>query len=649
MAMDLKIQRQGEPERHLKLERLVNTVGFGDGCDVVLATSGRTERLGMFIQQGEGLNFRPLHQPSGVFMNGQEIESMVAIPAGTILRVLDYDLSWTLDGFSQESEPEPKRWAPPVSPSSVRPLAGYRAGAMMAYGKDDSPRPLEEKMEGVELAWSNDVPAKEPTRAEHERHPRNPSNQHPSNQQSSRTAEPQQSRSLGAAEAELARKLEEARQRMEGGMGALSDSLDESMGMPLNQGQNSMASFFHHDDPQESHDHEEEDMVEDLLPMRRVTHPEPPLLPQKLIKVKGQTKDVLKHFFNHLGVEVFHRSSTERRMILAEGLKLSLKDVMGEDEHGRLYARMEKELKGSGPLKELLSDDSVCGLMVRDKGHLYVDRGKGFQQPEMSFFNAVHAYWSLDRLLLSVGIKMDWSDGQKSFRYDPSWGGRVILPGANWQGAYVVMRRRKEQRSSFVMEKASLLNLAERVKRRENLLIVAPDITMAQHLVFWFLKQAESLGPVLVLSKEQSFGGTGDFPKRIGVALGDEDLPEWVKWSEGMDLAGTLHGEPLVKGFDLLRTLAHQQHGWWQLIIANGAESAVEKCELDLSIERPELRPHLIQRLIKGVFSAVVSIDGKSISGRRHIVKVEDVGVDQQGKWMVPPRKTSPAEGDWED
>ena len=638
MAMDLKIQRQGEAERHLKLERLVNTVGFGDGCDVVLATSGRTERLGMFIQQGEGLNFRPLHQPSGVFMNGQEIESMVAIPAGAILRVLDYDLSWSLEDVDHGPEQDVRRWAPPASPAVPRPLAGYRAGAMMAYGKEDRPRPLDEKFEGVELEWSQDVINKEPAKRD----------QPQAGLRQREFTESYPKNSLGAAEAELARKLEEAQKRMDGGMGALSDSLDESMGLSPSRSQESMSSFLQQRDHDDAHD-VDDDAVDDLLPMRRLVRSEPPALPQKPIKVKGQTKDVLKHFFNHLDMEVFHRNSTERRMVLAEGLKVALREVMGENEHGRLFPRMEKELKGSGPLKELLGDESVCGIMIRDKGLLYVDRGKGFTQPEMSFFNAVHAYWSLDRLLLSVGIKMDWSDGQKSFRFDPSWGGRVILPGANWQGAYVVMRRRKEQRASFAMVKSSLLNLAERVKRRENLLIVAPDITTAQHLVFWFLKQAESLGPVLVLSKDQSYGGTGDFPKRIGVALGDEELSEWVKWSEGMDLAGTLHGEPLIKGFDLLRTLAHQQHGWWQLVIANGAQAAVEKCELDLSIERPELRADLIQRLIKGVFSAVVSIDGKSISGRRHIVKVEDIGMDSQGQWMVPPRKHAPAEGDWED
>jgi hypothetical protein len=84
-------------------------------------------------------------------------------------------------------------------------------------------------------------------------------------------------------------------------------------------------------------------------------------------------------------------------------------------------------------------------------------------------------------------------------------------------------------------------------------------------------------------------------------------------------------------------------------VIANDAQAAVEKCELELSIERPELRADLIQRLIKGVFSAVVSMDGKSISGRRHVVKVEDVGLNEHGQWSVPPKKTSSVQGDWGD
>jgi hypothetical protein len=659
MAIDLKIERQGDGERHLRLDRLVNTVGFGDGCDVVLATAGRTERLGMFIQQGEGLSFRPLHQPSGVFMNGMEIESMVEIPSGVILRVLDYDLSWQLETPQESRNISPPRTANAPPP---KPLPAYRAGAMMAYGQEDKPQELDERHEGVEVEWSHQVAPKiNPT-------PPTPTTSQPPSHSSNK--------SLGAAEAELARKLEEARKRMENDMEGLSQSMDRSMGLPsqdgVGAGHPSYSDLLEPTPQDLSPQHTPrgiqpqtpppevppQDLLnpyatsrraaheDDLLPMRqsRPVAPEPPPIP------KGNSKDVLKHFFNHLDMEVFRRNSTERRMLLSEGLKLAMREVMGEGPESPLYPRMEKELKGAGPLKELVNDEDVHGIMIRDKGNLYIDRGKGFSQPEVSFFNAVHAYWALDRMLLGAGIKMDWSEGQKSFQFDQSWGGRVILPENHWQGSYVVMRRRKDQRVPFSMGKSILTQLAAKVKARENLLIVAPNAAIAKSLSYWFMKQAESLGAILVLSKSSDLTPTGNHPRRIHATVGDEDLSDWVQWSEGMDLAGTLHQDPLGQnGFSLLKTIAHQRHGWWQMIIANDAQAAVEKLELELSLEMPDLRQDLVKKLIQGVFGAVLSIDGKSISGRRNLLKVEDIGIGQRGEWNIPSNSGIIHQGDWGD
>ena len=357
--------------------------------------------------------------------------------------------------------------------------------------------------------------------------------------------------------------------------------------------------------------------------------------------VQPQNKDVLKHFFNHLDIEFFWSAASERRATLAEGLRVALQEVMGEDENSPNFARFEKELKSAGPLKKLMADSAVCGVMIRDKGLLFVDRGKGFDQPELSFFNAAHAYWTLDRLLLGSGIRMDWRGGKKSFTIDRIWGGRVILPEASWQGAYVVMRKREMERLNFSMEKKCLLELAKKVKSKENILLVAPDRDTAKHLSFWFLKQAESLGAVLVLS-QKDLSDMGDFPRRIGVRRGDEALYDWLDWSEDMDLAGILHGDSLVNGFELVRRLTHQCHGWWQVVVSNDPASALERLELDLSLEKPEVHIDLHRRLLKGAFGVVVSIGGKSISGRRNELTLQMPFLDSEGRWKVQ----APALGD---
>jgi hypothetical protein len=57
----------------------------------------------------------------------------------------------------------------------------------------------------------------------------------------------------------------------------------------------------------------------------------------------------------------------------------------------------------------------------------------------------------------------------------------------------------------------------------------------------------------------------------------------------------------------------------------------------------------LVKKLIQGVFGAVLSIDGKSISGRRNLLKVEDIGIGQRGEWNIPSNSGIIHQGDWGD
>ena len=621
--MELLIQRQGEKERRHGIDRLVSTVGFGDGCDVMLAPSGRTERLGMFIQQGEGLSFRPLHSPSGAFLKGLEIESMVVLDENAVLRLLDFDLSWNRGAVEEEAEFKP--WVPKKVnlEHSARP-SGYRAGALSAYSGQKSST-MTQEFEGVQLELSDtarqSARLEKPTLSAKVQQPANsverPLNSKTAIAQESSNKAPERSRLT--AEEELRRKLELARQQSSSSPPILAAKSSSVLSSPLS------SSSRHGDDRDENLGIE---IFRDESRHSRESQP------STRKKPPAQNKDVLKHFFNHLDIEFFWSAASERRATLTEGLRLALQEVMGEDENSPNFSKFEKELKSSGPLKKLLADPAVCGVMIRDKGLLFVDRGKGFDQPELSFFNAAHAYWTLDRLLLGSGIRMDWRGGKKSFTLDRIWGGRVILPEVSWQGAYVVMRKREIERLSFSMDKTSLLELAKKVKLRENLLLVAPDRDTAKHLSYWFLKQAESLGAVLVLS-QNDLSDMGDFPRRIGVRRGDEALYEWLDWSEDMDLAGILHGDALVNGFELIRRLTHQSQGWWQMVVSNDPAAAFERLELDLSLEKPEVHIDLHRRLIKGAFGSVVSIGGKSISGRRNELKLQTPVLDQQGHWGV--------------
>jgi hypothetical protein len=318
---------------------------------------------------------------------------------------------------------------------------------------------------------------------------------------------------------------------------------------------------------------------------------------------------------------------------MVEGLKQAVEVVLDEQESSSFQV-FEQALKSPQPIKDLMMDENVVGLMVRDKGLLYVDRGKGFVEPEHRFLNAAHAYWVLDRLFLGAGIKMEWDGGQRSFSLDNAWGGRVILPGADWQGAYAIMGRRCTERTRFEMPKGQRLLLAEKVRRRENLLVVAENPEVLQQLGYWLVKQSEGLGNVLILSRSEPVAAS-DSPRRIGVHRGDEPLVQWLDWGYGIDLIGTLHRDPASPVFDLVRQLSHQAHGWWQLQMANGSGLALERLALDMALEHPDRDVELLRELLRTAFGAVLSVVGSSVSGKKIELELKEMRPTESSRWFI--------------
>lgn len=557
--MKIHIRQAGGQTRSIEVERLVSTIGFGDGCDIALGESPRTERLGMIIQQGEGFSFRPLNEPSGVKLDGVDLESMVEWPKGSVIGIDDIELTWG----------ELVAQVPPATPPASKPQLGmtaYRAGAMSAYGSGDSnSAPKNPNHEGVDLQLSGQTPPP----------------------------------AMGPAEAKLAEKLNMVDQEHQQTQVSKSPETEQD-------------SFSSTDE-----------LIQPWSP------------PQK----KGKVKDVFKFFFNHLDRSVFLLNAPERKLALQSLLEDALKEVRQEDRNSPLFGKLEQELKSPASLRKLLDDKNVVGLMIRDQGVVYVDRGEGYGSPEFSFFNVNHAYWTLDRLLLSMGVKMSWGGGHRSFVLDQAWGGRLLFPRADWQGSYVVMSRRQTERLNLKAEPSQLESLQSSLMAGENILLVASSDEEARELSYWLLGIAEDLGSVLILT-QQDETGISEHPRRIMICREGDPLSSWLEWSVDMNLCGVLNLEPLQRDFQLVRELSLQNRRWWQVVHARSTESGMEKLELDLLLENPEISPELMRRCLSGTFHTLVGIGGPTISGKHRQIVLGRPTLTEEGNWKVDPMDT---------
>jgi hypothetical protein len=563
--MKIHIRQTGGLARSIEVERLVSTIGFGDGCDIVLGDSPHTERLGMIIQQGDGFSFRPLNDPSGVRLNGTEMASMSEWPRGAVIGIDTFEITW---GDEPVLSSPPSTSTPPSSQNSPPPgMSAYRAGAMSAYGGGESSSPPPKaNIEGVDLQLSGQSPPA----------------------------------SMGPAEAKLAEKLNRVGQ--------------EHQSPP----------------PAPESDSDSFSSADELI--------QPWSPPQE----KGKVKDVFKFFFNHLDRSVFLLNAPERKLAMHTLLEEAMREVRQEDRSSPLFSKLEQELKSPASLRKLLDDPAVTGLMIRDQGVVYVDRGEGYGSPEFSFFNVNHAYWTLDRLLLSMGVKMSWGGGHRSFVLDQAWGGRLLFPRADWQGSYIMMSRRQTDRLNLKAEPQQISALQNCLTSGENILLVASSEDEARELSYWLLGVVEDIGSVLILT-HHDHAGVSEHPRRITICREGDPLTSWLEWSIDMKLCGVLNVEPLQRDFSLVRELSLQNRRWWQMVHARNPQSGMEKLELDLLLENPEVSPELMRRCLAGTFHTLLGIGPATISGKHRQVVLGRPVLSEEGSWKIEPMES---EGD---
>ena len=80
-------------------------------------------------------------------------------------------------------------------------------------------------------------------------------------------------------------------------------------------------------------------------------------------------------------------------------------------------------------------------MRVTDKALLAIDRGKGFGEPEMSFYNEGHVCWAFDQFMQSQGLELAFH-GSKCENIDVSnWMVNAYFPPVIVDGFLIQFKR----------------------------------------------------------------------------------------------------------------------------------------------------------------------------------------------------------------
>jgi len=119
-----------------------------------------------------------------------------------------------------------------------------------------------------------------------------------------------------------------------------------------------------------------------------------------------------------------------------------------------LIKQIEDEILGLGPLEPLLSDHSISDILVNGPNSVYVERGGKLQPTDITFNSDNHLLNIIDRIVSSVGRRIDESSPMVDARLKDGSRVNAIIPPLALDGPSISIRR-------FAVDRLTLDNLVE--------------------------------------------------------------------------------------------------------------------------------------------------------------------------------------------
>ncbi len=106
-----------------------------------------------------------------------------------------------------------------------------------------------------------------------------------------------------------------------------------------------------------------------------------------------------------------------------------------------LIKEIEDEMLGLGPLEPLLADASVSDILINGAGKVYIERGGLLELTDVVFNDDAHLLNIIDRIVSSVGRRVDESSPMVDARLQDGSRVNVIIPPLALDGPTVSIRR----------------------------------------------------------------------------------------------------------------------------------------------------------------------------------------------------------------
>ncbi|HYY93502.1 MAG TPA: CpaF family protein [Pyrinomonadaceae bacterium] len=126
---------------------------------------------------------------------------------------------------------------------------------------------------------------------------------------------------------------------------------------------------------------------------------------------------------------------------LAEDLLHAESTPLSSAERERLVEEVRHELFGLAPLEPLLADPTICDILINSPAQVYVERGGRLEKSEVTFKDNEHLMRVIERIVSSVGRRIDESSPMVDARLRDGSRVNAIIPPLALDGPVMSIRR----------------------------------------------------------------------------------------------------------------------------------------------------------------------------------------------------------------
>jgi pilus assembly protein CpaF len=374
-------------------------------------------------------------------------------------------------------------------------------------------------------------------------------------------------------------------------------------------------------------------------PMPRPPAPPRPQVRREYLELRA---NVHRKLLNRLNLEALAHADRARaegeirslltQLVAEEGTPISL------TERETIFAEILDDVFGLGPLEPLLRDPSISDILVNTHSHVFVERGGVLERVTATFQDDRHLLRVIDRIVSSVGRRVDDSSPMVDARLADGSRVNAIIPPLAVDGPLLSIRRFPAERlraedlvTRLALTQPMLDFLAACVRARLNCLIsggTGAGKTTLLNVLSGFISERERIVTIedaaeLQLRQEHvarletrpaNVEGKGAIRQRQLVVNALRMRPDRI-------VIGEVRGE---EALDMLQAMNTGHDGSLTTVHANTPRDALTRIETMIAMGATNLPERAMRHQISSAIQVVVQVARLS-DGRRKLISLSEL------------------------